>query len=434
MRFPLASFSGSLSETEAALLTVEELTAEESKAVETALSPYRALVRRFGEDRERQRDFESFLLGYRGFAERLAGDAVRRIDYVLSPKLADIREGDELRLPGVTFSHVRRDPDTSLSVTAVDDEGVQRFRLNWEADGDDRTQVTIQQCPAHDPQYPYADGLAYGTLLRENDPVENRCHGTVWSHHYFEFIDAVDLMRPALGAEILAMPRQKPLRDGFPWSSEELDKLSASEISRLDGGLPGPLARHVVETMLRERGSLMLRSIADRADAIASWLEGEGCVWGGAAMAMHDRDNLMYAVRAGDGNLALLFQARNTAGPYTTFLVWKDDASGTATVAAAMAGQHVWRVVEAFLRGEAPDAPMATVNLATGEHDMGGEIVQTAVLDLALCHIRYVEGDLNATEDEDDRFERVDDFEFFVDANSFDDEDERAPEEIVPTI
>jgi hypothetical protein len=405
-------------------MIIETLTGEESAAVEKALNSYRSMLPRFGSDPRHMGGFESALLGYRGFAERLAADAVYKLDYVLHPRLDALAEGDELHLEGVTFSHVKR--GKGLCVTAVDGDGVQRFRIKWEPqyrpgrEDPSMLDVTLQSCPPEDPDYEYAEGIGYSHLARDDDRVESRTNGTLWSHNFFEFIDAMDLLRPALAADIAAMPRPKPMSDNVPFSFSEIDRAMVLDVVRLDGGLPGRLARHVVSTMIRERGSDILVSLADRSEEIARWLECQGCVWGGAAMTTSDRDNVLYAVRAGDGRLGLFLNARNTSGPHTAFLAWKDPVNGTASIAAARGGRHIFSTVEAFIAGEEISAPMATIDLATGEHDIGPEIVATAILDLALHHVRFIEEDRKAVADgeEDDRFERVEDFQFFIDANA----------------
>jgi hypothetical protein len=424
-------------------MIIAQLTEEETAAVEAGLSTNRSMQPRYGNDPNYLRDFNTALLGYRGFAERLAGDAFRKIDYVLYPKLENLEEGQELKLEGVTFTHVKR--SEGLSITAVDEEGIQRFRINWKPDvreGWEGTptapqmfDVTIQACPEKDPQYAYAECLAHGALTRTpDDRIETTCGGTLWSHNFFEFMDAMDLLRPALAAEIAEMPRQKPMSDKVPYSFDELDKSMVREVVRIDGGLPGRLARHVVSVMIDERGRTILESLAGRAAEIATWLEDQGCVWGGAAMTSRDRDNVMYAVRSEEtGKLALLYNARNDGGPYTAFLAWQDLEAGTATIAAARGGQHIFRTVEAFLRGDSVDAPTATIDLATGRHDLGPEMVGTSVIDLAMCHVRFTEDDLaevaSGEIEMDDRFERVEDFEFFIEANSgfYLDEDDVAP-------
>lgn len=424
----------------------EELSEEQMAAVERSLGTYFSMKEQgYGENPDYLRDFETALLGYRPFGERLAGDTLRKIDYVLHPKLAGLKEGDELKLEGVTFSHVKRGDDDYLSVTAVDDEGTQRFRINWKKNTDrrakpddkERTRISFQSCPRDRPQYEYADGIASAEISRDpGDRVNTKSHGLVWAHNFFEFMDAVDVLRPALATEILAVPKQKRDAKYLDISYEEMDKQPVSNLSVLDGGLPGDLVRIVFNTILTERGSDMLLSLAERSETIAQWLEDQGCVWGGAAQTYHGRDNVMYAVRSEEtGKLALLFNARNNSGPHTVFLAWKNPESGTASLVAATGGKHVFRTVEAFLEGTVPDdAPMATVDLATGSHDIGPEIVGTSILDLALCYVRYTEeylAEIASGEAEmEDRFERVDDFEFFIKANSdfyLDEEDDDRP-------
>jgi hypothetical protein len=195
------------------------------------------------------------------------------------------------------------------------------------------------------------------------------------------------------------------------------------DVVRLDGGLPGRLARHVVSVMIEERGRKILMSLADRSEEIATWLENQGCVWGHAALTSHDRDNVMYAVRSNEtGKLALLFNARNSSGPHTAFLATMDPEAGTASIVAAKGGKHIFKTVESFLKGETPDAPTTTIDLTSGTHDLGPEVVGTGILDLALCHVRFIKDDLaevaSGEIEMEDRFERVDDFEFFIEANS----------------
>jgi hypothetical protein len=421
-------------------MILTELTDEESNAVGMALRPHRDLERRFGEDRDYLATFDLAMLGYRGFGERIAGDAIRKIDYVLHPKLKNLAVGEVLLLGDLSLS--RADSGDTLSITVTDGSGVQKFRIVWDADGD-RVAVTIQKCPADDPQYPHAPGVGYGTVMRDpDDAAENSCLGTLWGHDFHQFIDAMDVLRPVLADEIAAIPRQKPFMEGAAFSHQELVNIEIADVVRLDGGLPGRLCRHVYSAMLEARGAAILRSLSVRAEAVATWLEGQDCIWGGAAMTTHDGDNVMYAVRsAATGNLALLYNARNTSGPHTAFLAWKDASAGTATIVAARAGRHLFDVVASFLRGESPEAPSATIDLSSGKHDLGRETVETSILDLALCHVRFVESDLAELEcgrmEMDESFERYEDFGFFVRANlvsECEDEDDAETEVEVPGL
>jgi hypothetical protein len=425
-------------------MILETLTEEEENAVETALRPYRTLLKRFGDDRNHLGNFDAAMLGYRGFGERLAGDALRKIDYLLYPRIKELQPGNELVLDGITLSIVKHDKE--LSVTVVDADGVQRFRINWKnsrvdldgwGHGGSTVEVKIQSCPEHDPQYPYADGIGFGTVMRDlDDPIEGACMGTIWGHDFFAFVEAMDVLRPSLSADILAMPRQKRFAENVSWSREELDKKEIADVVRLDGGLAGHLARHVFSTILRERGVAILTSLAHRTAVIAGWLEREGCIWGGAAMTTHSGDNAMYAVRSAvTGNLALLYNANNTCGPHIAFLAWKDVATGTATIAAAKRGRRLLETVASYLRGDMPDAPTATIDLSTGEHDLGRAMLETSILDLALCHVGFVEDDLAVVAsdqiDRDEFFVLNEDFGFFIESNGIDDEDDLALEEVV---
>lgn len=411
-------------------MIAKNLTEEQTAAVDVSLESYRSMLQQFSSDPRFMKDFDTALLGYSYLGERLAADAIFKLDYVLHPKLDAMAEGDELHLDGVTFSHIKR--ENGLSATAIDNDGIQRFRINWVPDtrpslaGPDGERlmfnVTIQSCPPDRPQYPYADGIAYAHVSRHVNRIESTCRGTLWGHNFFEFVDAMDLLRPALAAEIAAMPRPKPISDNVPYSFSEMDRLMVADVVRLDGGLAGHLTRHVVAVMLEERGRAILESLASRAEKLAIWLENEGCVWGGTAMTANGRDNVLYAVRSeATGELGLLLNARNNRGPHTAFLAWTNSETGTASVAAAIGGKHIFQTVDAFIAGERPDAPTATIDLTTGEHDLGPEVVGTSILDLALCHVRFVEEDLEEIAagvfEMDDRFERVEDFAFFVEAN-----------------
>ena len=412
-------------------MIIHDLTAEEAAAVARGLESHGALVERSGKDPSYLQDMDGALLGYRGFAERLAADAVYRLDYVLHPKLDALRDGQELRLDGVTFSHVSR-RDGRLSATAVDADGVQRFRIHWNPDdrpkradpeGLEFFHVDLQSCPAEDPQYEYAERIGGAHLSRNvADRVESRTSGSLWAHDFFDFMDAMDLLRPALSAEILAMPRPRPMSDKVPYSHAEIDRIMVSEAVRLDGGLPGRLARHVVSVMLEGRGTTILRSLARRSARLAEYLVGEGCIWRGAALTTMDRDNVFYAVPSHDGSRTALFvNARNSSGPYTAFLAWTDPSNGTAFIAAAKGGRDLFRVVDAFVAGDVPDAPTAAIKLKSGKHDLGQEVVGTSIIDLALHHVRFLEEDLKEVADGErayeDTFEKVEDFDFFIEAN-----------------
>lgn len=398
--------------------------------VAEGLRAYADTLKRNGEDPTFLRDFQTALRDYGGFGERIAGDAIRKIDYVLWPKVSALAEGGALELDeGVTLTHAKREGDV-FSVTAVDPDGVQRFRIHWRQDhrpgpqagADEKERVTVmfQSCPPGDPQYEYAEMIASASLTRvPGDSLNTSSRGLLWPVNFFDFIDAMDVLRPAISGEIASVPRQTPWKD-LPFSFEEMDKMSIADIVANDGGLPGAAARESVLTMLRERGTPMLALVAERSEQIALWLEGQGCVWGGAAQTSHGGDNVMYAVRSEAGKLGLVFNARNNSGPYTVFLASKNPEDGTASLVAAKGGRHVFRTVEAFLADEPPAAPAVTIDLATGEHDIGPAFVGTDILDLALCHLRFVEEDLVeiAAGEVSERFEREDDFQFFIDANS----------------
>jgi hypothetical protein len=410
-------------------MTRNTATQETTAAVADGLLAYAGMLERNGEDPTFLRDFQTALRGYPGFGERVAGDAIRKIDYVLWPKVSGLVDGEELTLEGVTFSQVKREGDV-FSVTVADPEGIPRFRIHWRTehrpgpqgggDAKERDLVMFQSCPPDDPQYEYADMIASADLRRTpGDRLNTSSRGQLWAKDYFSFIDAMDVLRPALAAEVMAMPKQAP-QEGLPFSFEEMDKITIAEIVAQDGGLPGAHAREAVSTMVRECGTPMLASIAERSEQIALWLESQDCVWGGAAQTSQGGDNVMYAVRSESGKLGLLFNARNTSGPYTVFLSSKNPEDGTASLVAATGGNHVFQTVETFLKDEAPDAPTATIDLSTGEHDIGPAFVETDILDLALCHVRFTEEDLVeiAAGKSSGRFEREDDFQFFIDANS----------------
>ncbi len=410
-------------------MTTNTAPQEATAAVARSLLAYADMQKRNGEDPMFLRNFQAALRGYPGFGERIAGDAIRKIDYVLWPKVSGLAEGGELSLEGVTFSHAKREGDV-FSVTAVDPEGIQRFRIHWREEyrpgsqkgGRDKERIVVmfQSCPPNDPQYEYAEMIASADLQRvPGDSLNTSSRGNLWAKDYFSFIDAMDVLRPALAAEIAAMPKQTPA-EGLPFSFEEMDKILIADVVAQDGGLPGAKAREAVSEMLRKSGTPMLASIAERSEKIALWLEGQDCVWGGAAQTTQGGDNVMYAVRSEAGKLGLLFNARNSGGPYTVFLSSKNLEDGTASLVAATGGKHVFRTVEAFLKDEAPSSPNATIDLSTGEHDIGPAFVEADVLDLALCHVRFTEDALVeiAAGKSGGRFEREDDFQFFIEANS----------------
>lgn len=420
----------------------QELTEDERRAVDMALRPHRDLVRRYGDGAGYLGTFDAAMLGFRGFGERIAGDALRKIDYVLRPKLEGLDKGRELVVGGLSF--VRTDGD-GLAVAVSDGTAAPRFRIVWQDEGAEatRTDLKIQECPAHDPLYPHAPGIGFGTIQRDlQNPVENRCLGTLWGVDFYRFVDAMDVLRPALAAEIAAMPRQTPSMPGLPYSHEELFNLEIADAVRLDGGLPGRLCRRVFSEILESRAPVMLRSLAVRADELARWLEAQDCVWGGASMTTRDRDNVHFAVRSpATGSLALLTCARNGGGEFVAYLISTDEDRAVSTIHAARMGRHLFETVRAFVRGDPPDAPLATVDLGTGAHDVGRAIVETGIIDLALCHVRYLKDDVAAAaaaggeDDEDERFERVEDFDFFVEASSWaDDDDADVLEALLPAF
>lgn len=412
-------------------MKIAELAAQEAKAVEKALEVHLSLVDRFGNSEGHLNDMELALLGYRGFAEKLAADAFYRLDYVLHPKLSALKPGEDLHLDGMSFGHVTKKRDGSLVATAIDDTGAQRFRIRWKPefrpsglrdDGTKGFDVTLQYCPEHDPQYEYAETIAHSLIVRSKERVESRSSGTLWSHDFFSFIEAMDVLRPALSKEILAMPKPKPMSDNIPFSHLELDRMLVLDCINLDGGLPGRLCQHVVSSMIESRGEAIMRVLTERSSEILGKLVEDGCFWGGTALTTRGRDNVFYAVPSKDGERHALFvNARNTSGPYTAFIMSIDDSAATATIYAAKGGKDIFRVVGAFVDGQEIEAPKATINLSTGRHDIGPEVMGTAILDLALCHLRFLSSDFEEVAkgeySYEDVFEKVDDFKFFIEAN-----------------
>ena len=270
---------------------------ESDAAVDAALQTHRRLVSRYGEDPGYQGNFEHFLLGYRGFAEAVAGDGLRKVHYLFKHAYpeAELRAG--LQRGDLLLQEVTADGGTQRCVRISSRSEASPFEIRWKSGRADVTDVELVDLRRGGFCFP----VARASLVDDGpSPADRVSHGTLWADGFHSFMEAMELVGPSLSHDLARIPRGRPFSETMPYSMEEIGKAAYRKAIAYDGGLPGMACAHVFDTMLAGRGAAMLRKLgSDAAELIGRHVE-DGCVWGAATLSGMDGDVLSSAVETGD--------------------------------------------------------------------------------------------------------------------------------------
>lgn len=141
--------------------------------------------------------------------------------------------------------------------------------------------------------------LELGTEAEGNVTFEGSVEGTAALGAFQEFCDFMEVVKPSIPQAILDVAA------GTAWLTQISEFLDVRDLVRLDGGLPGRLARKrdsIVQSWGAQAGLL---SVLDRYEAFANGLSETGAVWGQGFIGYNDGDNRCCTIPMEEGTVAL---------------------------------------------------------------------------------------------------------------------------------
>ena len=368
------------------------------EAFEKAMESFWTIDKRFGSDNPEYPSIDRMMGGYRGFAERVAGDAFLRIDSTISPLIERAAEGTDVAITGALLSNIRHIPENNGTIrhvaTVLDSEGTPRFRLEFNprpGHGDDDTVVSdidIRECPTDDPDYEFSSRIASAHVGRPFDGKgSDGGHGYVEYSYFAKFVAAMDILKPFVAANLDKVDRGEP-RYGLDLTFSELNMVNYIPAFAEDGGLPGQLFLEVSDTMAHSGAKRALRFMANRLGDTIKELTEHGAVFGARFAAFNDDDYEACAIPGLDGTpSAVLVTQPGLIFDHDTFVAWSDlDADGKpakTTLVALERGPMTLDAVEAYMTGNKIEAPTACYYHADASVDLSRDFMETSVLSTA---------------------------------------------------
>lgn len=398
-------------------------------AFEKAMQTFREIDTRFGSDNPDYPSIDRMMGGYRGFAERVAGEAFLRIDATISPLIESAAEGSNIAITDALLSNVRRrakeDGTIEHAVTVLDTDGTPRFQLEFNprrGHGEEDcvvSDISICECPADDPEYEYADRIASAHVGRPFGDDGATGFGYVEYSDFAKFAAAMDILKPFVAANLDKVEYGKAV-DGTALSFTQLGMANFTPALEHDGGLPGQLCLDVSDAMAMSGGKRAFRFMATRLEDTINGLVARGAVFGAKYLSFNDLDYLACAVAGHDGNpSAVLVTQVNLMFEHDSFIAWNDlDTDGNpskTTLVALKSGRQTLDAVEAYMAGGTPEGETATYNHADNTIDLPRDFMETSVLSTAPFSVGYTLETLRK------RRGSAKDFNEFLDTHGIDD-------------
>ncbi|MBY3433838.1 hypothetical protein HFN89_06710 [Rhizobium laguerreae] len=376
---------------------MSEHTPTRKHAFDKAMKTFREIDQLYGSDNPDYPSIDRMMGGYRGFAERVVGEALVCIDATISPLVETAAEGTDVAIDGAILSNVRHVAKENGTiehvVTVLATDGTPAFRLELNPRTPDGTpdcvvnDIDIRECPADDPDYPYSDRIASGHASRSDGDQGAVGHGYAEYSGFAKFVAAMDVLKPFVAANLDKVDRGTPF-GGTGLSFSQLNMIAYRPAIDFDGGLPGDLCLEVSDTMATSGAKRAFRFMAARLREAVPGLAAKGATFGLNYLCFNDEDYLACAVPGPDDvPAAILVTQINLVFDHDSFLAWNelDDVGNpaTTTLVALKRGRQTLDAVEAFMAGETPDGPTAVYHHADATISLPREFLETSALSTA---------------------------------------------------
>ncbi|MCV9964631.1 hypothetical protein OIU34_22325 [Pararhizobium sp. BT-229] len=372
-------------------------------AFEKAMKSFHDIDMRFGSDNPDYPSIDRMMGGYRGFAERVVGEAFVRIDASICPLIEAAEEGTDVAITGATLSNIRHvaktDGTTEHVATVLDANGNPAFRLefNPRAGHGDRecvvNDISVVECPVDDPEYPYSDRIASAHVGRPDG--EDGANGLGYAEYsgFAKFVVAMDILKPFVAANLDKVDYGKPFGNrGLTFS--QINMISYLPALEFDGGLPGKLCLDVSDTMALSGAGRAFRFMSSRLGDTIRGLNTRGADFGTNYLSFNDMDYLACTVPGPDGApSAVLVTQINLVFNHDSFLAWNVvDKDGTPTethLVALERGRKTLDAVNDYMAGDTPEGPAASYSHADATVNLPREFMETSVLSTAPFSVGY---------------------------------------------
>lgn len=343
----------------------------ENKAIEKALEVFQVSRRTLDHFPNKTNSIDQHLTGSRPFMEKVTGDATMKLDQILASDIQKAAEAglSEVNIHGLTFTHLaceRNEGFTSkVSSMLVSAEGDPVCQMSWEFEKKNdgiRVDMTIAECPADNPTYPYANRLVVSSIHRPGTEFGPDAHATAWLPDFRKLVNVMDHLREPLQEKLQKVDLGPPYLS-LPISRHQLNMTDYQPIIDLDGGLPGDLCRITAKMMLDVAYSNCFQNTGDTFGKLIKKLKSKKVVYGERYFVHNDDDNYVtVATSAATGEDALVMYANGCV----SLICIENGAKGTPSKATAYhldSGKEAVELIERWIAGEREfEAPLAEYN------------------------------------------------------------------------
>lgn len=372
-------------------------------AFELAMKSFREIDQRFGSDDPAYPSIDRMMGGYRGFAERVIGEALVCVDATICPLIEEADEGTDIHIDGAVLGNVRhaRKDDGTLEhvVTVLGADGTPAFRLEFNpraGHGDDHVivnDIDVRECRADDPEYPYTNRIGSGHVQRDDGESGARGFGYGEYSDFAKFVAAMDILKPFVAANLDQVNRGQPF-GGTGLSHSQLNMIGYRDAVDFDGGLPGALCLEVSDAMAASGAKRAFRFMAKRLPAAISGLAAKGAEFGLNCLEFNDCDYMACSVTGPDDvPTAILVTQLNLIYDHDSYLAWNEmgaDGEPEKTVIVALKrGRDTLAAVEAFMAGETPVGPTGIYTHSDASISLPRDFLETSMLSVAPFSVNY---------------------------------------------
>ncbi|MCS4088959.1 hypothetical protein [Rhizobium sp. BK176] len=372
-------------------------------AFNEAMESFLEIDKRFGSDNPKYPSIDQMMGGYRGFSERVIGEALVCVDATICPLIEAAADGTDISIDGAVLSNVRHttkeDGTIEHVVTALGPDGTPAFRLEFNPRPGHGTpgvvinDISFRECRAGDPYYPYTNSIGSGHVDRNDGDKGARGYGYGQYSDFAKFVAAMDVIKPFVAANLEKVNRGKPHPD-IGLSSSELNLVGYRSAIDLDGGLPGELCLEVSDAMATSGAKRAFRFLAKRLPGTISGLATNGATFGLNYLSFGDGDYMACAVPGSDDvPAAILTTQANLIFDHNSYLAWNEpgaDGKPAKTFLVALErGRNTLAAVEAFMAGERPVAPTGVYTHADASVSLPREFLETSMLSIGPFSVDY---------------------------------------------